>query len=59
MDAIHALTRFDELDLDDRLECVGKCKSQRCAISIKLATNVGHVLRDRDHDHDFSNVYMT
>ena len=26
------------------------------AISIKLATTVGHFLRD--HDHDFANVYM-
>ena len=65
MDALCAHARFqDDLDLDARSQWVGKGnKNQRCmlsateqAISITLATAVGHILRDRDLE--FANVYM-
>ena len=55
--------RFDDFDLDALSQWDGKPKYQRCmlsatkrAISIKLATTVGHILRDLDLD--FANVSM-
>ena len=64
MDALSANTRFDNLDRDARSQWVDKGKqNQRCmrsatkqAISIKLATTVGQLLRDTDID--FANVNM-
>ena len=53
---------FNDLDLDARLQWVGKAKNQHCMLSatkqtiiVKLATTVGHFLRDLDID--FANVY--
>ena len=50
-------TRFNDLDLDVRSQCVGKGKHRprmlsatKRAISIKLATTVGHFVRDLDLD---------
>ena len=61
MHVIYAGIRVDDLDLDARSHWVDKGKNQRWiisttkqAISIKLATTVGHFLRDID----FENVDM-
>ena len=61
MDALYVHARFDDLDLDARSQCIHKGKTisgacSRQAISIKLATAVGHFLRDLDID--LANVHM-
>ena len=64
MDAISANARFDDLDLDARSQWVGKGEKSalhalgnyKQAISIKLATTVGHFFPDLDLD--FANVNM-
>ena len=61
MDALYAHAGCGDLDLDARSQCVGHGPQYRCmlstttqAISIKLATAVGHFV----HDLDVANVYM-
>ena len=64
MDVLYAHARFNDLDLDARSQWIGNGKlNQRCmlsatkqAISIKLATAVGHFIRDLDLD--FATFYM-
>ena len=56
MDALYAHARFDDLNARSQWVGKGKNSASKQAISIKLATTVGHFLRDLDLD--FANVYM-